>query len=78
MGCENDYKDTSCLFDKYDKADEVIKDYLFIGEVNGRRRFYIKELIDDNVNQCVCSGIQCEKYNKIKNKKFNKSFQLCL
>ena len=40
------------FFDNYDNADEVIKYYLLIDEVNDRRRPDLEELNDDNVNQC--------------------------
>ena len=47
--CKKDYSITfdRGLFVNYDHADVVLKHYLFIHEVNDRRRAEIKELIDD-------------------------------
>ena len=40
------------LFDKYDNAEEALKENLFVSEVNERRMPNLEEIIvDDNVNQ---------------------------
>ena len=39
------------LFDKYDNADKILKDYLCFGKVNGRRRPDLDPINDDFVIQ---------------------------
>ena len=66
------------LFDNYDKSDQVLKDYLFIGKVNDRRRPDLRKLNDHNsVMQGFCSQIQFEKKQR-QIKRFKISFLLCL